>query len=82
MFVEKDPRGQLHYTWDVNFPRFASKDSVSRPGAGDRLLINLEKPFEKGDVFEFTTAKPTVNPCDAIEHIPAQFFDRLEQILP
>jgi hypothetical protein len=69
VFVEKDPRGQLHYTWDVNFPRFASKDSVSRPGAGDRLLINLEKPFEKGDVFEFTTAKPTVNQQTAAQAV-------------
>jgi hypothetical protein len=29
----------------------------------------LEKPFEKGDVFEFTTAKPTVNQQTAAQAV-------------
>jgi hypothetical protein len=64
VFVERDPRGKLHWSWDVNF---ASQDPVRHPdsvitfSAGDMLLLKTKRPFRQGDVFQFTTVKPTVD---------------------
>ena len=48
---------ELIYTWDIVF----LSDSLYTYGEGDLLDIQLKKPFRSGDVFEFTTATPTVN---------------------
>ncbi len=56
-----------YYSWVINFrdqtairPRFA---------AGDILTIVTEKPFRKGDVFEFTTEAPVVDVTLAAESL-------------
>jgi hypothetical protein len=61
VFMDRDPRGLLHYSWVVSFPNFATTDSLSRPGAGDQFIVKMKKSFQQGDVFEFTTERPHVD---------------------
>lgn len=72
VFVEPDPRGRLHWSWDLNF---AAQDPVRHPdsviafSAGDTLKLRTKRPFRQGDIFQFTTVKPTVDENSAAETV-------------
>jgi hypothetical protein len=61
VFMDKDPRGLLHYSWVVSFLTYATTDSTSLPGAGDQFVVRLKKPFQQGDVFDFSTERAHVD---------------------
>ncbi len=47
------------YSWVINFR--SQSDTRPRFSGGDVLSIMMEKPFRKGDVFEFTVEEPRVD---------------------
>ncbi|MEK6570084.1 MAG: hypothetical protein AABZ61_01840, partial [Bacteroidota bacterium] len=62
VFLEKNPRGKLGYTWDaffINKPN-DKPDTVYNLTTGDKLALKTSKPLRSGDVLEFGTAKPLV----------------------
>ncbi|HTY35991.1 MAG TPA: hypothetical protein VMH23_02715, partial [Bacteroidota bacterium] len=71
-FLEKQPNGKLGFTWDIFFVAKISEkpDTVYNLTSGDKLVLKVTKPFRKGDVYEFTTVKPTVAEQTAVAELP------------
>ncbi len=63
IFMDTDPRGGIHYSWDVSFnSQFQSHpDTVIPLGSGDTLKIRTKRPFRQGDLFAFMPVKPAVD---------------------
>lgn len=59
IFVERGNQGELLYTYDITFTSRTGQSFTY--GEGDTLILVLRKPFRAGDVFEFTTSRPTVS---------------------
>ena len=72
VFVEPSPNGKLHWSWDLTF---ASQDPVKHPdsviafSAGDTLKLRTKRPFRQGDVFRFTTVKPSIDEAVAAQSV-------------
>ncbi len=72
VFMEPSPSGVLHWSWDVSFTAqdpVRHPDSVIAFSAGDTLKLRTKRPFRQGDVFQFTTVKPTVDETAAAQTI-------------
>ncbi len=71
VFVEREPLGNLIYTWDVKFVAKQSDppDTVYALGAGDKLQLRTKKPFRNGDVFQFTPVQATVDQKQAVKEM-------------
>jgi hypothetical protein len=69
---EKQPNGQLGFTWDLFFVARPNQkpDTVYNLTTGDKLVLKVTKPFRQGDVFEFTPEKPTVSTQLAQDELP------------
>jgi hypothetical protein len=59
VFVEPGVNNLPTVTWDLQFA--AAENKTLKFGAGDTLQVLTTKPFRRGDVFEFSPSKPTVN---------------------
>jgi hypothetical protein len=65
-FQEPSPLGGLVSTWGLYFSVKAGElDTVYYYGTQDRLTLNIHKPFNEWDVYEFSTKVPTVNKSTA-----------------
>jgi len=71
VFIESDPLGGISYTWDVAFNAKQGDpvDTVYQLTTGDRLLLRTNKPFRRGDAFEFATSAPTVVTGNAVAEL-------------
>jgi len=66
-FVEAGADGEPTITWDMLFS--SDRDTTYTFGRGDKLILRTTKPFRRGDVFEFTTEVPRVDPRAAQEQL-------------
>ena len=90
VFIEPTPTGGLGYTWDVVIvaKQGDPADTVYTLGAGVRLLFHTQKPFRKGDLLEFTTVPPKVDPALAklqvsrVKVVPNPYITASEFELP
>ncbi len=71
VFLERGPRGNQFYTWDIKFsPKLGDPpDTTYVLGTGVRLELRLRKPFRRGDIFEFTTAPPKIDETRAAQDL-------------
>lgn len=62
VFLEKNPRGELSFTWDLFFVNKTGDkvDTVYNLTTGDKLVLKTSKSFREGDIMEFTTVKPRI----------------------
>lgn len=68
VIMDKDPVGTgTHYTWDIIIKAALTStgDTTVALDSGAVYYFKTKKPFRKGDVFTFTTVKPTVNQTTA-----------------
>ena len=86
VFVDTNAENEPVFTWDVFFTSL--NDTVYNLGVGDTLNIRLKKPFRKGDVFEFNTQLPEVDPevasdeMDRIRVVPNPYIVATSHELP
>ncbi len=59
VFVEEGNNGEQIFTWDIFFTSLT--DTVYMFGTGDTLTIRLKKPFQSGDILEFSPETPEVD---------------------
>jgi hypothetical protein len=71
VFVEKEPRGNLIYTWDLKFVNKQSDppDTVYALGTGDKLTIKTTKPFRQGDIFHFSPIPSQIDKQQAVQEL-------------
>lgn len=64
ILYEKNPDGTFGYTWDITFvsKQGEPRDTVYALTTGDKLVLKTAHPFRKGDMYEFTTVTPRVDP--------------------
>jgi hypothetical protein len=69
VFLEKEPNGNLIYTWDIKFANKQNDpvDTVYALGAGDKLNIRTTKPFRLGDYYTFTPVPAKVDEAVAVK---------------
>jgi len=63
VFLEKEPRGNYIYTWDIKFSNKQNDpiDTVYALGTGDKLTIKTTKPFRQGDIYTFAPVPAKVD---------------------
>ncbi len=60
-FFDRDNRGNYFLTWQMIFKKSTVyPDSVFDLGAGDKLELNTQKAFRKGDIFYFQPDVPEI----------------------
>jgi hypothetical protein len=66
ILMEQSPRGDLYPTWEMFIPAVKPgdrSDTVYNFKDGDKFVIKTTKPFRSGDLFDFTTDLPKVDPA-------------------
>jgi hypothetical protein len=61
VILQQNPRGTLSYSWDIAFSS-DKPGTVITFGTGDTLNLRTTKPYRQGDVYQFTTEVPRVEP--------------------
>jgi hypothetical protein len=90
VLLENSPRGDFYPTWDIFFYAKPGEpqDTVYSLKTGDKLAILTTKPYRKGDIFEFTTARASVDNAaaaaslDRIRVVPNPYVTAAEFELP
>jgi hypothetical protein len=62
VFFDRKQNGTVVYSMDLIFTARPGdpSDTLYAFGAGDRLVLNVTKPFREGDAYSFTTVKPAI----------------------
>ena len=63
------PDSAYQYSWVMYFSIAETAIDTPRFHSGDKLTIDVTRPFRKGDVYEFTTEKPTVAKFEARDEL-------------
>jgi hypothetical protein len=90
VFMDVNPRGQVSYSWDLNFTAKQGDppDTLYNLGAGDRLLIRTSKSFRLGDKLDFKTTVPTsdvqiaANSLSRVKVVPNPYVTQSQFELP
>jgi len=61
VILQQNPRGTLSYSWDIAFSS-DKPGTVITFGTGDTLKLRTTKPYRQGDIYQFTTEVPRVEP--------------------
>jgi hypothetical protein len=82
-------KDSLRYTWFMMFTTPSGKrDTIYHFGAGDTLKIRMAKAFRNGDIFQFSTALPSVqtaavqDPLSKIRVVPNPYIVQTNQETP
>jgi hypothetical protein len=86
---DADSKDSLRYTWELYFYiQAGKKDTVYHYGLGDTLQIRIAKAFRNGDIYQFSTALPSVqtvnvqNPLSMIRVVPNPYIVQTNQETP
>ena len=86
---DADSKDSLRYTLELYFYiQAGKKDTVYHYGLGDTLQIRIAKAFRNGDIYQFSTALPSVqtvnvqNPLSMIRVVPNPYIVQTNQETP
>ena len=63
------PDSAYQYSWVMYFSIAETAIDTPRFHSGDKLTIDVTRPFRKGDVYEFTTEKPSIAKFEARDEL-------------
>ncbi len=79
LFFDRHANGSIVYSWDLRFTAKPNDppDTLYNLTVGDKLVLKTTKSFREGDVFQFTTVKPTIVVPEASR---ASLLDRIRVV--